>query len=233
MNLNSWAKKIVAACLTEECSILENSRKILCMQGCMCINCLSGSTTSMAIASARLLVLWRIELPIEGKAPAQVKKSSITPFPIILPLPIQNFFVWKMVGSLAGASEFFMILLLSISTIISPTSDITAANSRNTRKEGTERTGRIKWQGWSGGEENERQMANNINVREMGLWWVLGMSWLGRRPRRQRRQKSHVGGRSNLDLTWWNPPRQWHQKSFLLCLELALVFLEEERVMQQ
>ena len=26
---------------------------------------------------------------------------------------------------------------------------------------------------WSGGEENERQMTNNINAREMGLWWVL------------------------------------------------------------
>ena len=70
--------------------------------------------------------------------------------------------------------------------------------------------GRIKRQGWSGGEENERQMANNVNAREMSLWWVLGMSWLERRPPRQRRQKS-----------------------FLLRLELALVFLEEERVMQQ
>ena len=69
---------------------------------------------------------------------------------------------------------------------------------------------RIKRQGWSGGEENERQMTNNVNVREMSLWWVLGMSWLERRPPRQRRQKS-----------------------FLLRLKLAFAFLEEERVMQQ
>ena len=78
------------------------------------------------------------------------------------------------------------------------------------RERRTGKRGRIKWQGWSGGEENERQMENNVNVRGVSLWWVLGMSWLERRPPRQRRQKS-----------------------FLLCLELALVFLEEERVMQQ
>ena len=70
--------------------------------------------------------------------------------------------------------------------------------------------GQIKRQGWSVWEENERQMENNVNAREMSLWWVLGMSWLERRP-----------------------PQQWRQKSFLLRLELALVFLEEERVMQQ
>ena len=39
--------------------------------------------------------------------------------------------------------------------------------------------------------------------------------------------------RSNFDLTWRKPPWQWRQKSFLLRLELVLVFLEEERVMQQ
>ena len=71
---------MVAARLTEECSILENSRKILYMQGCVWINCLSSSTTSKDIASARLLVLWRIDPPIVGKALAQVKKSWITPF---------------------------------------------------------------------------------------------------------------------------------------------------------
>ena len=79
--------------------------------------------------------------------------------------------------------------------------------SRKERRLGNR--GRIKWQRWRRGEENERQMANNVNAREMSLWWVLGMSWLERRPPRQRRQKS-----------------------FLLRLELALVFLEEERVMQ-
>ena len=38
---------------------------------------------------------------------------------------------------------------------------------------------------------------------------------------------------SNLDLTWRESPRQRRQKSFLLRLELVLVFLQEERVMQQ
>ena len=136
------------------------------MQGCKCINCLSSSTISMAIASARLLVLWRMELPIEGKAPTQVKKSWITPFPIILPLSIRHFLVCKMGGSSIGsskASKFPMLLLLSLSMITSPVSDIVAANTRSKRKERWRgKRGQIKRQGWSGGEENERQMANNV-----------------------------------------------------------------------
>ena len=76
---------------------------------------------------------------------------------------------------------------------------------REIGKERTNKTARVK-----GGEENERQMANNVNVREMSLWWVLGMSWLERRP-----------------------PQQRCQKFFSLRLVLALVLLEEERVMQQ
>ena len=95
-------------------------------------------------------------------------------------------------------------------TIIGGLAIETSTQKANERERRLGKRGRIKRQGWSGGEENDRQMANNVNTREMSLWWVLGMSWLERRPPWQRRQKS-----------------------FLLRLELALVFLEEERVMQQ
>ena len=62
-----------------------------------------------------------------------------------------------------------MLSLLSISAIISPISDIATERARGKKKKanGKERankTARVKW-----GEENERQMANNINVREMSL----------------------------------------------------------------
>ena len=59
------------------------------------------------------------------------------------------------------------------------------ANKRRTKKRG-----RIKRQGWSGGEENERQMANNV-MREIRVCdgylvcWVLRRLW-------QRRQKSFL-----------------------------------------
>ena len=74
--------------------------------------------------------------------------------------------------------------------IISPISDITANESeeeeegkqahgkasereRKKKASGKERRlgkrGRIKWQGLSEGEENDRQMANNVNAREMSL----------------------------------------------------------------
>ena len=91
-----------------------------------------------------------------------------------------------------------------------PTHKQTKKGKQKGERRRLRKRGRIKRQGWSGGEENERQMANNVNAREMSLWLVLGMSWLE-----------------------WRPPRQLWQKSFLLRLELALVFLEEERVMQQ
>ena len=69
----------------------------------------------------------------------------------MLPLPIQNFFVSKIGGSSAGASEFFMLLLLSISTIISTILDITAEGARAkgermaNRKERANKTTRVKW----------------------------------------------------------------------------------------
>ena len=72
-------------------------------------------------------------------------------------------------------------------------------------------------------------MANNV-MREigivMGTWYI---DFLRRLPGNGARNGSLSG--VNLDLR--EPPRQRRQKSFLLRLELALVFLEEERVMQQ
>ena len=65
------------------------------------------------------------------------------------------------------------------------------SKTRSKQKEANGK-GRIKQQGWSGGEENERQMANNVNARQISLWWVLGMSWLEHRSPRQRRQKSFL-----------------------------------------
>ena len=41
-------------------------------------------------------------------------------------------------------------------------SKTTHKHSRNKRKETNRKRGQIKWQGWSGGEENERQMSNNV-----------------------------------------------------------------------
>jgi hypothetical protein len=46
-----------------------------------------------------------------------------------------EFFVCKIGGSSAGASEFSMILLLSISTIISPISDITAESAKGKKRQ--------------------------------------------------------------------------------------------------
>ena len=68
------------------------------------------------------------------------------------------------------------------------------------RKEGEEKAKVFKNHFRSGGEENERRMANNVmrgGEFMMGTWYVL---------------------------TWHRSPRQWHQKSFLQPLEHALVF---------
>ena len=87
----------------------------------------------------------------------------------------------------------------------------------------------MKW-----GEENERQMANNVmrGIRVCDGYLVcldLGVDLPGNGARNR-----PVVGRPNLDLTLRKPPRQWCQKSFLLPLEHCVGFsLEEERVMQQ
>ena len=73
------------------------------------------------------------------------------------------------------------------------------------------------------------QMANNL-MREirivMGTWYV---DFYADSPATA--PEMALCRESNLDLR--EPPRQWRQKSFLLRLELALVFPEEEGMMQQ
>ena len=68
------------------------------------------------------------------------------------------------------------------------------------RKRGEEKANLFENRFRSGGEENERRVANNV-IRGMraydGYWYVL---------------------------TWHRSPRQQRQKFFLLLLELALVF---------
>ena len=108
-----------------------------------------------------------------------------------------------------GIGESHNLVLSCAMATSNPTHKQTEKGKRNRKeKRRLGKRGRIKRQGWSGGEENKRQMANNVNAREMSLRWVLGMSWLEQ-----------------------TPPRQRRQKSFMLRLELVLVFLEEERVM--
>ena len=112
--------------------------------------------------------------------------KALTPFPIILPLPIWNFLVCRIVGSSRGSSKTSKFsILLSLSTITSPVLDMTTTNctenehTTRKRKETNGKRGRIKRQRWSGGEENERQMANNVmrGIRVvMGTWYVL--TWL-------------------------------------------------------
>ena len=71
---------------------------------------------------------------------------------------------------------------------------------RYIREEGKETAKVFENRFRSGGEENERQMENNVMRRirvVMGTWYVL---------------------------TWHRSPRQRRQKSFLLPLEHALVF---------
>ena len=74
------------------------------------------------------------------------------------------------------------------------------------------------------GEENERQMANNVmcGIRVCDGYLVcldLCVDISGNDARNRQVLK-----RSNFDLTWRKPPWQWRQKSFLLSLEHALVF---------
>ena len=99
----------------------------------------------------------------------------------------------------------------------------TQAHKEQAKKRRTKKRGRIKRQGWSGGEENERQMANNVmrGIRVCDGYLVcLDLM----QPPRQRSQKWLVAGRSNLNLTWCKPPRQRCQKSFLLPLEHCVGF---------
>ena len=137
---------------------------------------------------------------------------------------MQNFLVCKIVGSswgLSKASKFPPLLLLSFSMITSPISNIMATNRANKRahkkqvkrdewKRGEEKAKVFENRFRSGGEENERQMANNVMQDMRVLWWLLGMSWLG------------------VDL-----PNNDARNSSCYFLSLRWFSLEEERVMQQ
>ena len=52
-------------------------------------------------------------------------------------------------------------LVLSWAIVTSKQSN-TRANKKQAKKRRTKKRGWIEWQGWSGGEENERQMENNV-----------------------------------------------------------------------
>ena len=67
----------------------------------------------------------------------------------------------------------------------------TRAKERQARKRQIEKRGWIKRHGWSGGEENERQMPNNV-MREIRVCDGYLVCWLLRRPPWQRRQKSFL-----------------------------------------
>ena len=68
------------------------------------------------------------------------------------------------------------------------------------QKRGEEKANLFENRFRSGGEENESRMANNV-MREMRVYDGYLVC-----------------------LGWCRSPRQWHQKSFLLPLELALIF---------
>ena len=56
----------------------------------------------------------------------------------------------------------------------------TCKRGKREKRRGTEKRGQIKRQGWSGGEENERQMANNV-MREIRVCDGYLVCWLLRR----------------------------------------------------
>ena len=100
-------------------------------------------------------------------------------------------------------------LVLSWAIVTSKQSN-TRANKKQAKKRRTKKRGRIKWQGWSGGEENERQMANNV-MREIRVCDGYLVCWLLRRPPQQRRQKSFL--LPLLALRWFSPKRKgWCSK---------------------
>ena len=81
------------------------------------------------------------------------------------------------------------------------------------------RTEKAIW--WSGGEENERQLANKVNARAEFAAPTWMSSWLDLPPR-QRRQKFFC---YPID----NSARNWHVDGDWACVGFSL---EEERVMQ-
>ena len=108
----------------------------------------------------------------------------------------------------------------------------TWANKKHAKKRRTEKRGRIKRQGWSGGEENERQMANNV-MREIRVCdGYLVCRLLRRLPGNGARNGSLSGVQI---LTWPCVTSPATAPEILLATSWALRWfsLEEERVMQQ
>ena len=79
-----------------------------------------------------------------------------------------------------------------------------AKKGKRKRRRGRRNRGRIRRQGWSGGKENERQMATNV-MREigivMGTWYV---DFLHRFPSNGARNSSCY----LLSLRWFSPKRK-------------------------
>ena len=95
-----------------------------------------------------------------------------------------------MVVGIGKVTQFSIILSHRDKQAIQHTSKQETGKKRQIEKEREDgERGRIKRQGWSGGEENERQMANNV-MREIRVCDGYLVYWLLRRPTRQRRQKS-------------------------------------------
>ena len=99
-------------------------------------------------------------------------------------------------------------------------------------KEANRKRGRIKQQGWSGGEENERQMANNVmrGIRVvMGTWYVLTWSRLpGNGARNGLMLEDQI-------LTWLgaNLPGKGTRNPSCYLLSMCRFSFEDEMVMQQ
>ena len=123
-------------------------------------------------------------------------------------------------------------LVLSWAIVTSKQSN-TRANKKQAKKRWTEKRGRIKRQGWSGGEENERQMANNVmrGIRVCDGYLVcldLCVDSPATAPEMARWREI----KSWLDLVHTSPATT---PEILLATSWACVgfSLEEERVMQQ
>ena len=101
-------------------------------------------------------------------------------------------------------AQFGSILCHRDKQAIQHTSKQRASEKKDKRRRRLRKRGRIKRQGWSGGEENERQMANKV-MREigivMGTWYV---DFLRRLPDNGARNPCCYV----LSLRWFSPKRK-------------------------
>ena len=118
------------------------------------------------------------------------------------------------VVGIGKVTQFSVILSHRDKQAIQHTSKQAKKKKRQIEKEkGNGKRGWIKRQGWSGGEENERQMANNVmrGIRVCDGYLVcLDLTWLG------------------VDL-----PSNGARNTYCYLLSMRWFSLEEERVMQQ